>query len=166
MTDHREIFEKFSNGITLHDASDGTILDTNQRFCEMLGYDRAELLELDFAALHPNEPPYTDKRAEQYIQKAATEEPQTFEWADKTKDGELLPVEVALRQTAIDGEQRILAVVRDITERKRRENELERKNMQLEEFANVVAHNLRNPLNVAEGRLELAAEECDSENRS
>lgn len=40
---------------------------------------------------------------------------------------------------------------------------LEQKNEQLEEFASVVSHDLRNPLNVATGRLELAAEECDSE---
>jgi signal transduction histidine kinase len=33
----------------------------------------------------------------------------------------------------------------------------------LEEFASVVSHDLRNPLNVAQGRLELARDECDSE---
>jgi PAS domain S-box-containing protein len=55
-----------------------------------------------------------------------------------------------------------LAVSQDVTERKRREEELERKNEQLEEFAGVVSHDLRNPLNVAQGRLELAREDCES----
>lgn len=41
--------------------------------------------------------------------------------------------------------------------------ELQRRNDRLEEFASVVSHDLRNPLSVAEGRLELAREECDSE---
>jgi GAF domain-containing protein len=41
--------------------------------------------------------------------------------------------------------------------------QLQRQNEQLGEFANVVSHDLRNPLNVAEGRLELAQGECDSE---
>jgi signal transduction histidine kinase len=41
--------------------------------------------------------------------------------------------------------------------------ELERANERLEEFASIVSHDLRNPLNVAEGRLELAREEYDSE---
>ncbi|SEW02743.1 hybrid sensor histidine kinase/response regulator [Halobacterium jilantaiense] len=40
---------------------------------------------------------------------------------------------------------------------------LERQNDRLEEFAAIVSHDLRAPLNVAGGRLELAAEECDSE---
>jgi signal transduction histidine kinase len=48
----------------------------------------------------------------------------------------------------------------DRVERTRR---LERQNERLEEFASVVSHDLRNPLNVAMGRAELAAAECDSE---
>ena len=41
--------------------------------------------------------------------------------------------------------------------------ELERQNDRLEEFAGVVSHDLRNPLEVARGRAELARDECDSE---
>jgi C4-dicarboxylate-specific signal transduction histidine kinase len=41
--------------------------------------------------------------------------------------------------------------------------ELEERNDRLDEFASVVSHDLRNPLNVAQGRLELAREECDSD---
>jgi len=48
-----------------------------------------------------------------------------------------------------------LFLVSDITEQKRRQRELERQNEQLERFANVVSHDLRNPLNVASGKLEL-----------
>jgi len=44
-----------------------------------------------------------------------------------------------------------------------RERDLARQNERLEEFASVVSHDLRNPLTVAEGRLELAREECDSD---
>lgn len=51
---------------------------------------------------------------------------------------------------------------RDVTGRVKREEELARQNQRLEEFASVVSHDLRNPLNVASGRLELALEEFDS----
>ncbi|WP_254840997.1 PAS domain-containing protein [Natronomonas marina] len=44
-----------------------------------------------------------------------------------------------------------------------RERELTRQNDRLERFASIVSHDLRNPLSVATGRLELAAGECDSE---
>ncbi|GCF12076.1 hypothetical protein Harman_00110 [Haloarcula mannanilytica] len=44
-----------------------------------------------------------------------------------------------------------------------RERELTRQNNRLEEFAGVISHDLRNPLRVAEGRLELLQEECENE---
>lgn len=44
-----------------------------------------------------------------------------------------------------------------------RERELTRERDRLEQFANLVSHDLRTPLAVATGRLELASEECDSE---
>ncbi|WP_436932599.1 PAS domain-containing sensor histidine kinase [Halosimplex halobium] len=65
-----------------------------------------------------------------------------------------------------DEDGRILGVVgvtRDITERKRYENQLERQNERLERFASVVSHDLRNPLEVALGRLEFAREDGDEE---
>ena len=53
-------------------------------------------------------------------------------------------------------------VSRDITERVERQRELERQNERLEEFASVVSHDLRNPLNVAQGAVDLLEEPADS----
>jgi signal transduction histidine kinase len=55
-----------------------------------------------------------------------------------------------------------LVSLRRIGTRKAYERQLEQQNERLEEFASIVAHDLRNPLSVAEGRLEIASEECDS----
>jgi PAS domain S-box-containing protein len=52
---------------------------------------------------------------------------------------------------------------RDISTEKERETDLERRNNILESFANTVSHDLRNPLNVAEGKLQLAQETGDFE---
>ncbi|MFB6188185.1 MAG: PAS domain S-box protein, partial [Halobacteriaceae archaeon] len=57
----------------------------------------------------------------------------------------------------------IVVSSRDITDRKKQERELERQNERLKNFASVLSHDLRNPLNVARGRLELASDEYDSE---
>ncbi len=56
---------------------------------------------------------------------------------------------------------RVRGIIQDITERKRRENKLERQNERLEEFASVISHDIRNPLQVASGQLELVAENCE-----
>ncbi|WP_436908227.1 PAS domain-containing sensor histidine kinase [Halosimplex marinum] len=50
--------------------------------------------------------------------------------------------------------QGVVGITVDITDRKRRERELDRQNERLEEFAGILSHDLRNPLNVAEGRLD------------
>lgn len=50
---------------------------------------------------------------------------------------------------------------RDISAEKERESELQRRNHILESFASTVSHDLRNPLRVAEGRLQLAQETGD-----
>ena len=55
------------------------------------------------------------------------------------------------------------ARVDQLQQLKTREAELTRQRDRLDQFASVVSHDLRNPINVASGRLKLAAEECDSD---
>jgi len=57
----------------------------------------------------------------------------------------------------------IIMISHDITERKEHERDLQRQNKRLDEFASVISHDLRNPLNVAELRTDLAAQECESD---
>ncbi|MFT4949959.1 MAG: PAS domain S-box-containing protein [Natronomonas sp.] len=57
----------------------------------------------------------------------------------------------------------VVGMTTDITAQKRREQRLRRQNERLDEFAGVVSHDLRNPLNIARMRTELVAEDCDSE---
>ncbi|WP_436926626.1 response regulator [Halosimplex amylolyticum] len=52
---------------------------------------------------------------------------------------------------------------REITGEKEREQELQRRNHILESFANTVSHDLRNPLNIAEGKVQLAQKTGDFE---
>ncbi len=84
---------------------------------------------------------------------------------------EEVPVETAARiwQTnlapvvADDEVARIIGITRNVTDRVERERQLQSQKEQLEEFAGVVSHDLRSPLTVAQGRVELLAEEYDSE---
>jgi signal transduction histidine kinase len=72
-------------------------------------------------------------------------------------------MEFSVRMIHYDGEPAQLGSARDVTERKKRKQELKRQNERLEEFASVVSHDLRNPLNVAQGHLELGRERGDEE---
>jgi PAS domain S-box-containing protein len=76
------------------------------------------------------------------------------------RDGSTFPQELSL---SITDDGRIICVVRDVTERKERERELKRHNERLEKLVSTVSHDLRNPLTVAKGRLQLARAEYDSD---
>lgn len=84
---------------------------------------------------------------------------------------EEVPVETGARfwQTNLtpvveDGEvRRLIGITRNVTGQVRRQRQLRSQNEQLEEFAGVVSHDLRNPLGVAQARTALLAEECHSD---
>jgi PAS domain S-box-containing protein len=81
-----------------------------------------------------------------------TQEPQSYEvYYD--------PLDFWVQATVYPSESGVSVYFRDITDRKEYERELERQNERLAEFASFVSHDLRNPLNVAQGRLDLAREE-------
>jgi signal transduction histidine kinase len=82
-----------------------------------------------------------------------------FEVVLRTDDGSERTIEAYARYLVDDpAAEGIVINARDITERRGRERELERTNERLDRFASVVSHDLRNPLGVASGYLELAAE--------
>ncbi|WP_435124158.1 ATP-binding protein [Halobaculum sp. D14] len=70
--------------------------------------------------------------------------------------------DVALAQVFADNVEAALGRAEREAVLRRRETALERQNDRLEEFASVVSHDLRNPLNVAQGRLELLMDSVDS----
>jgi PAS domain S-box-containing protein len=94
-----------------------------------------------------------------------TGDPITFQEELMDPDGETHVFETTRIpfETAGTEEDAVLGYARDITSLKEYEQELERSNEELDRFASVVSHDLRNPLSVAEGRLELAQEDCDSD---
>jgi PAS domain S-box-containing protein len=130
---YRTIFEASSDGIYVHDLETGALIDVNRRCCEMHGYTREELLALGVEGVSLGTPPYDAEHAMARMRAAATGEPQRFEWRVRHRDGQLLWVDVQLRRVAVLGEERLLASVRDITDRKAVDEELRRLNQELEQ---------------------------------
>ena len=115
---YREIFNAANEAIFIHDEQ-GTVLDVNDSMLALYGFTREEALRLKANVSSEGVSPYSAEEARQWMAKAVTEGPQVFEWRARKKSGELFWVEVALKSATISGQRRILAVVRDITERKR-----------------------------------------------
>lgn len=81
----------------------------------------------------------------------------TEEWHERA-DGSTFWADCRHVPVGDEGREGFSLVVRDATERKRYEQTLERQNDRLEELAQVLVHDLRNPLSVIDGRLQLYRE--------
>ena len=123
---YREIFNATNEAIFLHEIPSGRILDVNDTMLRLYGYGTKEAARAcaieDFSA---NEPPYSQAEAGQHIRQTIEEGPQVFEWLARKKNGERFWTEVSLRSSEVAGQRRVLAVVRDISGRKRAEAERE-----------------------------------------
>lgn len=171
-TDYMEIFNSTHDAIFIHDAETGLITDVNKATCEMYGYPSREvLLGCNVGELSSETHPYTNDTAEAIIKKTFNEGPQKVEWLSRKKDGTLFWVEVALSRTSIGGTDRVLAVVRDITERKEAEsriinakNEAQEQNRLKSAFLANMSHDMRTPLNAILGFSKIIAEESKENN--
>ncbi|HNV70873.1 MAG TPA: PAS domain S-box protein, partial [Candidatus Ozemobacteraceae bacterium] len=155
---YRAIFDSTNEAIFIDEAATGRVIDVNASMLKMYGYDsKEEVLAGDLGDLSANEPPFTQKEASANVRKAIEVGPQIFEWLARKKSGERFWVEVSLRSVVIGGKQRVLAVVRDISERKRLEEQLiqSQKMESVGRLAGGVAHDFNNMLMVILGRCDL-----------
>ena len=122
---YREIFNATSEAIFISDADSGRLIDVNEAMLRMYGYPSKEaVLAGSIGDLSSDEGPFTEEEAQKRIASAAGGERLQFDWEAKRSDGTIFPVEVTLRHSLIGGCRRVIAVARDITERKLAEKAL------------------------------------------
>lgn len=157
------LFESLPDGVVVVDAN-GIIQQVNQHVEAIFGYERETLIGEPVEVLVPDHLAEIHKahRSDYMAQPETRPMGADIELYGVTAAGEELPVNISLSPVTISGDLNVIAVVRDLTAHKRHEQELKRQNERLEEFASIVSHDLRNPLTVAQGQLELAHGECDS----
>ncbi|TKX73828.1 PAS domain S-box protein [Halorubrum sp. GN11_10-6_MGM] len=148
------LFERSPDMIDIHDEA-GEIIDANRALTEALGYDRDEVVGMDVWELDTELEPEVGRNLWDSLE---VDETVRLETTFARADGSTFPVEVHVRRIDVQGEDRFLASSRDISERKAYERRIERENERLDEFASIVSHDLRNPLNVLSGYLRLARE--------
>jgi two-component system cell cycle sensor histidine kinase/response regulator CckA len=139
---YRTLFECAPDGILIADP-DGRYIDANTSICSMLGYPRSELIGLDANNIvAPSEIAHIPRA----LNEINNGEDYSREWQFNTRNGSLLPVEV-IGTRLPDGN--ILAMVRDISERKENEGRLRQIQINLakaQEIAHVGSWELDLPL--------------------
>ncbi len=120
---YRDLFNSIPDAIYVQDK-EGRFLDVNQGAVHMYGYSKEEFLGRTpaFLAYHDK---VDMKKTFHHLKKAFAGEPQKFEWWGLRKNGEVFPKEVALTRSQYFGQEVVIAIARDITERKQAQELLE-----------------------------------------
>jgi two-component system cell cycle sensor histidine kinase/response regulator CckA len=162
----RTIFDSVHDAIMVHELESGRILDVNARMTELWGYGREQACGLEWEALSAGERPHTQHEAMRWMQRAAAGEPQLFEWLAKHRDGQRFWVEMNMRLATIGHDERLLVVARDISDRKRAEEErrqLEERMLHAQKLESLgvlaggIAHDFNNLLCAMLGYADMAA---------
>ncbi len=110
----RALFEGIDDAVFVHDL-DGRILDANQAASRRLGYSREEFLRLNTREI--DDPEFAEGYRERLAEQIASGHLQC-EGRHRTKDGLTFPVEINTSTILLENRPVVLAVIRDITERK------------------------------------------------
>ena len=157
LQEYETVIEALSDAVYVVDER-GRFRYVNDEFSNLVGYDRETIIG-NTPSLIKNEDAV--QQVEGQLDRLLSHDgPETasVEVTIQPRTGEPIVCEDHMGVLLHDGEgfNGSVGVLRDITKQRQYEQELEAQNERLGEFASIVSHDLRNPLSVAEGYLELA----------
>ena len=116
----RALVEQAADAMFVHDL-EGNLVDVNRRACESLGYTREELLSM---TINDVEQGHSPEELGALWKEMAPGSPRTVDGTHRRKDGTTFPVEVRVGVLEAGGSPLLLALARDVTERREAERRL------------------------------------------
>jgi PAS domain S-box-containing protein len=150
----------------------GTFVDGNKAAEKITGYKRSELMGKSFLKLKLLSPKQIPKAAKLLAQNVLGKPTGPDEFTFIRKDGSRIALEISTVPMKIKGQTLVLGIARNITERKRAEEERERllkeldaKTTEMERFTYTISHDLRSPLVTVQGFVEMLREDFGQNER-
>ncbi|MFW6351635.1 MAG: PAS domain S-box protein [Bacteroidota bacterium] len=150
----KALFEKSYDPILILEKD--TIIDCNQKACELLGMSRNKLLEKSYLDVSADLQYNGEKSSAVYkniIKKVRDGDPQNFDWLHLRK-GESFDAEVSFARIYVNNKRRIQVIIRDVSEKRLAEKQLKEAKEEAEmarkaqsEFLSLMSHEIRTPLN-------------------
>jgi two-component system, cell cycle sensor histidine kinase and response regulator CckA len=134
LVEHFSYLVKYANDIIILANDQLKIIDANDRALEMYGYTHEEITSLHARDLRAAE---TTISFQEQITILEQNQSNTFETVHRRKDGSTFPVEISNRLITIDGIKFYQAIIRDISERRRVDEELRERDYWLHESQRV-----------------------------
>lgn len=146
--DYREIFNSSKDAIIVLDSRSEQVLDVNDSMLAMFDCEREDILGRTMEIFHSKSSDYDNVRFRKYLDEAKSRGHVLYEWLSLKKSGDLFWTEINLKYSGSGGNGKIIAVVRDISERKATQEVLvqSEKMMSLGGLAAGMAHEINNPL--------------------
>ena len=167
----KTVLENVADGILTLDETYG-VTSCNRAAESIFGYDRDDLIGQNITQIFPQMREQTLQKLREHFEADGEEGngSSEYEMTGRHSDGRDFPAMLAVRKVDFAEKVILTAVVRDITERKRYEAEREnliaklvRSNQELESFAHIAAHDLKEPLRAIFNHSSFLIEDCEDQ---
>ena len=150
---YRRLFETAKDGILVLEAPTGLVVDVNPYLLEMARHSKADLLNRPFWEI----PLFLDaQEVRGLVPAVVVQGTMHYDSAPlRARDGRELFVDIIASGYRVKDRSLIQLNIRDVTEKKRSEEDLRRSNLDLQQFAFAASHDLQEPLRTMTSFLEL-----------
>ncbi|HKN19571.1 MAG TPA: PAS domain S-box protein, partial [Dissulfurispiraceae bacterium] len=119
----KSLIDQVNDAVFVADPETSSLMDVNNTACDTLGYEREELLKM--TVLDLGHPGMSDLSAwKTHVADVKNKKHVVIESEQRRKDGTTLPVEINTNYVSHDARDYMVAIIRDVTERKKVEDQL------------------------------------------